>query len=99
MSITLLLRPAAEEDIRQAYRWYEEQRAGLGDDFLLCVEATLATIKENPQLFPAIHKQARRALVRRFPYAIFYVLRDEMISVLGVFHGSRNPQRWGERLP
>jgi len=52
MTSALRLRPEAEEDVRQAYAWYEEQRAGLGEDFLLCVEAGLATISVNRQPFP-----------------------------------------------
>jgi toxin ParE1/3/4 len=97
MKYTVVFRPEAEEDLRRAYRWYEEQRAGLGQDFLLCIEAVVAAINENPSRFPAVHKEVRRALLRRFPYAVFYLLQDDSISVLAVFHCSRDPQYWQSR--
>lgn len=98
MNHSLVFRPSAEEDLRQAYRWYEEQRIGLGDDFLLCVEAAIAAISESPQRFPTVHKTARRILVRRFPYAIFYAFDGFIISIMAVFHCHRNPKRWRNRI-
>ena len=79
--------------MQQAYTWYEDQRPGLGGDFLLCVEAVLDAIGENPLRFPTTHKRIKRALVRRFPYAIFYIIDDESISVLACFHCKRKPKK------
>jgi len=64
MSYCSLVRAEAEADLEQAYHWYEEHRKGLGDDFLLCVEASLGLIQDNPGLCPKIHKEVRRALPR-----------------------------------
>jgi len=94
----LFMRPEAESDLRDAYRWYEEQRSGLGDDFLEWVEAALLEIQANPQQFPVIHKEVRRALVRRFPYAVFYVPFSQTVTVLAVFHCRRDPGTWRIRL-
>jgi plasmid stabilization system protein ParE len=79
MKYALRIRPNAEEDLRQAYAWYEEQRVGLGDDFLLCYEAALDAIIENPTRFPIIQHKIRRTLIRRFPYAIYYVFDPKTI--------------------
>ncbi|MEW6357062.1 MAG: type II toxin-antitoxin system RelE/ParE family toxin [Planctomycetota bacterium] len=97
MTYSLVIRPEAEEDLRQAYHWYEEQREGLGEDFLLCVEAALTAIQESPLRYPAIHRDMRRILVRRFPYGVFYCVRRHEVSVLAVFHCRRHPRGWQRR--
>jgi hypothetical protein len=52
----------------------------------------------NPPQFPVIYKSIRRALLRRFPYALLFVIEpDETLTVIACFHGSRHPMRWQER--
>ncbi len=97
MSYTFVIRPEAEADLADAQRWYEERREGLGDDFLLCIEETLDRIRRNPEIYPLVHKDARRATVRRFPYGVFYRAIGRDIIVLGVFHGRRDPRSWQSR--
>jgi plasmid stabilization system protein ParE len=72
MAAKLILAPEAEQDIAEAYAWYEERRIGLGEDFLSCVEACPEAINRAPERCPIVHENYRRALVRRFPYALFY---------------------------
>lgn len=97
MTYDLVIRPEAEADISDAYRWYEDQREGLGADFLLCIEEAMDSIKRNPRQYPKIHKDIRRAFIRRFPYDIFYLVEDDRIVVLAVFHVRWDPQRWQTR--
>lgn len=66
MSRRLIIRPEAEADLREAYAWYEEQRPGLGDEFLRAVDDCLAAIRRYPMMHPLVHREARRALARRF---------------------------------
>lgn len=98
MKYELLVRPEAEEDIRQAYVWYEDQRTGLGNDFLLCIETALSQIQHNPLQYSYVHKEVRRAIARRFPYAVFYVVSSRIISVIAVYHCSRAPKTWRNRV-
>jgi plasmid stabilization system protein ParE len=98
MSIPLIIRPEAEADLADAHRWYEGQREGLGDEFLLCFEACLAFIQRNPQAFSLLYQEARRALVRRFPYGVFYVLTPARIAVIAVLHLARDPDLWRGRI-
>ena len=91
------LRPEAEKNLNTIFEWYEAQRNGLGEDFLLCVEAVFEIIRENPTAYPCIHQNIRRALTRRFPYAVFYIVEDHTITVLNIFHGRRNPRLWKSR--
>lgn len=65
--------------------------------FLAAVNACLATIQCHPQAFMLVDRTMRRALVRRFPYAIFYEIEPRQIVVYGVFHGARNPNAWRRR--
>ena len=88
------LRREAQKELQGAAIWYEQQRAGLGgeflDDFLLTIEAMEAT----PKLYAEVAAGIRRALLKRFPYAIFYSLEDTHILVLGVKHCHGNPEDW-----
>ena len=97
MSHSLIVRPAAESDLVDARRWYEEQREGLGDDLLLCVEETLDRIRRMPELNAPGYRGIRRALIRRFPYVVYYRFDGSMISVLAVMHGRRDPKDWQSR--
>ena len=93
----ILIRPDAELDIEEAYVWYEKQREGLGVDFLLCVEEGLSKIEHNTEMYPVMHKNVRRLLIRRFPYGIFYFTESNKIVVLAVFHAHRDPKQWKRR--
>jgi len=94
MSVGLRIRPQAEADLREAFRWYEERHAGLGVEFLLEAERCITLIQESPRLFAEIHQSVRRALLKRFPYGIFYILEQETPIVLAVLHQARSPELW-----
>jgi plasmid stabilization system protein ParE len=95
--IEVIFRPEAEEEVLQAYRWYEELHSGLGEEFLRCVEAVVEQISRFPEAFATVHRNIRRGLTRRFPYGVFYIVEGEQAVVLAVFHGSRNPRVWRNR--
>ena len=98
MAAELILSPEAEEDIAEAYAWYEVRRAGLGEELLSCVDALLEAICRTPAMCPVIHETYRRGLVRRFPYGVFYETGQNTVTVYAVFHTSRDPQKWRQRL-
>lgn len=89
-----IFRSAAAADVEDAFLWYESQRSGLGDEFLDEVALVLHVIAENPSRFPIIHRDTRRALLHRFPYAFFYRVLDERIIIVACMHGKRNPSHW-----
>ena len=95
--MTVRLRPEAEADVSDAARWYESQRSGLGSVFLDEVLRTLSSISEYPDLYPRISGDVRRALIRRFPFGVFYVVDESEVVVLAVMHGRRAPARWKNR--
>lgn len=95
----LILAPEVEEDLAEAYEWYEQQRLGLGEEFLSCIDASIQTIHRSPQMYEMVYESYRRNLVRRFPYAIFYEYIEDSVIVYCVANTSQNPQKWRRRLP
>lgn len=92
-----IVRPAAAADIDEAFLWYEAQRPGLGHEFLAAAQALIDAVTEHPHRYPVIRRNTRRALLRRFPYAIYFRIYDEVIVVVACMHGRRNPRRWQAR--
>ena len=72
MAARLVNAPEAGQDVADAYAWYESRRAGLGEEFLGCVDACIEAICRTPEIHTLVHESYRRDLVRRFPYAVFY---------------------------
>ena len=95
----LIVVPEALHDVRGAYAWYEGHGRGLGEQFLECVDACIQRIREYPEMHAFAHEHYRRALVRRFPYAIFYEYENGVVTVYSVFHCSQDPMKWRNRLP
>jgi len=83
----------AREDVACAFLWYEKQRKGLGNDFLDCMELALKDIVAFPEMFPVSHATFRRALIRRFPFSIFYMIEKETIVVHAVFDNRQAPDK------
>ena len=94
----LVFSPEASADIKAAYRWYEAQQVGLGREFKVAVEATTSRIQRNPERSRVASDSFRRALIRRFPFEVFYEFDDTRVVVHLVFHTSQDPVKWRERL-
>jgi plasmid stabilization system protein ParE len=94
----VIFTPEADDDVAEAYNWYEGREPGLGEDFLRCIEACVERIQRHPEMYPIAIDEFRRALVRRFPFEIFYEPSADSITIYSVFHCSKGPQKWRERL-
>ena len=99
MAAKLVFTPEAGGDLDEAYSWYERQRVGLGEDFLSRVDACIEGILRNPEMHTAVYLQYRRALVRKFPYAVYYEYVGDCVVIYGIFHTSQDPAKWRDRLP
>jgi plasmid stabilization system protein ParE len=99
MTAQLTLAPEVEQDVSEAYSWYDERRIGLGEEFLTCVDAGIQSICRNPEMHPIVYKNYRRGMVRRFPYSIFYEHISNTVIIYAVFHTSQNPLKWHRRIP
>lgn len=94
MTLPIVFRPKAGIDVGDVYRWYENERRNLGEAFLQAVKAALHRIADFPELFPRTNEGVRRALVERFPFAVFYLAEPDRIVVLAVLHTARDPRIW-----
>ncbi|MGB9428935.1 MAG: type II toxin-antitoxin system RelE/ParE family toxin [Gammaproteobacteria bacterium] len=97
MSLAVSFRAAARAELVEAAAWYEAQRPGLGAEFITEIERCTAQASEAPEFYPVVYKNLRRAVVRRFPYSIYFRAESARIVVLAVFHGSRDPMIWPQR--
>lgn len=89
---------AASAELIEAQGWYENEVPGLGRRFRQAVDAVIGRMSASPRQFPVIYKNVRRALLRRFPYALMYVIEpDDTLIVIACFHGSRDPAHWQKR--
>jgi plasmid stabilization system protein ParE len=92
-----IFRPAAAADVEEACRWYEQQRSGLGGEFLLSLDATLRAIGEQPEQYPVLHRATRRALLARFPYGLYYRIHGDLLVIIACMHARRDPKMWQRR--
>ena len=97
MSYQLIISPEAELDIEDAFQWYEQRDSGLGSEFVRAVDSCLASIGRNPEAYPVVYRQARRVLIRRFPYGLIYVVEENIITIIACYHVKRNPKQWQNR--
>lgn len=97
MAIRLAISDRAVREIGVAFEWYETQLRGLGIEFLEALDAQFELVARSPQLYAQTLGGIRRALLARFPYAVFYTHKADIVSVLGVIHTSRSPRRWPRR--
>lgn len=97
-----ILDEAAEEAAEAAY-WYETERPGLGNEFYEAVDAAIDLIEENflpllPMTGAAGTQGAERIILKRFPYDIVIVERQNETLVIAIAHHSRKPGYWRDRL-
>ena len=76
--------PEADAELAEAREWYSLQREDLDLEFMQCVDDALSGVLRNPHSYPNIYKTLRRAVIRRFPFAIFYEVTSDEIQVIAV---------------
>ena len=94
----VIFKPEAQLDATEAYKWYEERDPGLGAEFLRAVDSSVHQIERHPEMYPVVHKNLRQALTRRFPYSVIYFVEDDTAYVVSVFHASKDPRVWKNRV-
>jgi plasmid stabilization system protein ParE len=97
MNYVLEFRPEVREELDDVYNWYENQQLELGEDFLNCIDNMLDLIRQMPESYPVVYRDVRRAVVKRFPYAIYYRIVSSRVIVTAVFHGRRDSKAWKKR--
>ena len=87
----------AVREVGEAHEWYEVQSEGLGAEYEAALELQLRRLEQAPLLYPEIVSGVRRTLLPRFPYAVFFTVKDDLVHILAVIHNARNPKRWPAR--
>ena len=87
----------ARAEALDIFRWYEDQRTGLGFVFRAALDTAVERVRELPLAHPVVYRDLRRVLVDRFPYALYYRAQSDAIVVVAVVHGRRHPRRWRQR--
>ncbi len=100
MTRRLIVRPEAEADLAEGALWYEKQKPGLGGEFLTETRAALDRVLTQPRRGRLMLRrpEVRRVFTRRFPYRVFYLLREDVIVVFAVLHFARHERQWQGRL-
>ena len=97
MARRVVVQPQSDLDIQAAAVWYEDQQPGLGTRFLDELDLVFQRIAESPLQFPRLEGDVRRALLRRFPYGVYFLTETEEVKVLAVLHLHRQPDMWKSR--
>ena len=97
MSLPLIVTPEAEADLADAKTWYERQREGLEERFVLCVEARSIESGESQRRPARFTPGVQRVVVRYLPYGVIFRIDEDHIAVMAVYHSKRNPRGWQDR--
>lgn len=98
MNRKVRLTEEADRHLTAAALWYERQRSDLGCDFLDEALTALPLLAEHPLKYPVVHRDIRRAPMRRFPYGIYFRVERSQLVVVAVIHARRRPVRWRSRV-
>jgi len=96
MKRKLIVRRRAESQAFHARDWYESQLKGLGLRFVDELDVAIQRAQQNPQHYQAVYREIRRVLLRRFPYAVFFVAEPGRVVVLAILHQYEDPAKWQE---
>ena len=86
----------AKRDLAAARDWYDRQGEGVADRFLVAAFEAIRIARERPASVPEIHRGVRAVLCKRFKYRVYFRATGDRITVLAVYHTSRDPARWDD---
>ena len=98
MTLRVVFRRAAKSEFEDAAVRYDEQRAGLGEEFVVEMEQAITRAATAPERYPVVYGDIRRTVARRFPYSVYFRVRGDSMVVLAIFHGRRDPAIWQRRV-
>jgi plasmid stabilization system protein ParE len=96
--MTYWFHPEAEEELHQAFDYYESRQAGLGQRFADEFRNALKQVIEHPLMWAVLEAPYRLRRLKRFPYGLLYDVRGEVIVIVAVMHLHRRPGYWRTRL-
>jgi len=94
MNFRLVVQPRASQEAEEAAIWYEKQRTGLGKEFVDSIDDGIIPILSNPYQFAVTKKNFRRKVIRRFPFGIFFIIENDIVIIIAIWHFKRKPFGW-----
>ena len=88
----------ARTEVREVVAYYNQQRDGLGVEFVSELKQTLLRIRHYPLAWSPLSSRVRRCLINRFPYSVIYEVRTDLILIAAVQHHSKEPNSWRNRI-
>ena len=98
IELEIFVHHEAQLDVQEAFQFYQDKSEGLGFEFMRSLDASLQSIRRNPQAYQTIYNEVRRVLLRKFPYALFYLVEENRIVVIACFHQKRSEIDWLRRI-
>ena len=92
------VQPRAEAEADEAAAWYEAEQPGLGIEFLLELDAAIERAAEAPLVYVQVFMDARRVLMRRFPFAVYFVYENGVVEIFAILHQRRASSLWKSRV-
>lgn len=86
----------AEEELLEAFLWYEERSEGLGSEFLRQVTIQEARLSRAPLIHAIEYSNIRRAFLAKFPYSLHFRIEDDLVRIFACIHQKSDPKRWAK---
>ena len=90
----LLFRPDAHADALSARDWYREKSVAIADRFAEDLAGSIASIADNPAKHAVVYRGVRRAMTSHFPYAVYFLVEGDRITILRIVHQAHDPRQW-----
>ncbi len=87
----------AENDFDKSYEYYAKESEKVADNFYKQVDNSFNKISKNPHAYPQAYKKVRKLVIKRFPFIIYYQIKQVVVRIVAIFHASRNPEIWKDR--
>jgi plasmid stabilization system protein ParE len=89
--------PEAEHEFREAFFWYFERSPIAADAFRSIVFEAVDALGERADMWPASEDGIRYCVLTRFPYTVWFDLKEDKATVLAIAHQHRRPGYWKSR--
>ena len=90
--------PEADEEFREASRYYEIEAPGVGLAFIAEVHRTISVVISHPRAAKKVRDTIRRKVLMHFPYSLLYSIEADLVLIVAVAHHKRRPTYWRCRL-
>jgi plasmid stabilization system protein ParE len=90
--------PEANEDFREAIRWYHARNPAIATEFRITVSNVIRRIVRAPQRWPKHLNGTRRFVLDRFPFSIIYIDDPDVLTIVAVAHSEESPDTGSSAL-